>query len=283
MKNLCGKNFCRIVLLFVLCLCLVGCGKSDEATKADDLILAIGKVTADSGKAIDDAEFYYSMLTEKQKAEVEHYDYLLQAREEYTEACKVSIPRVSGLTKEDAVNLLEDLGLRVTPTERHSERPKGTVLECTPKVGTKVDVNSQVTLVVSKGPEKIVAESSYMNWTYIASGKDVWEFYNPYIEDETLYIQCHDVIFAATMEWRDRYNKGYGAGTASINDTFDKTIPVKVHYEDAVTNAYEPQDFLIEVPLSDLNIETPTDMYFKVGIKAGGREKDLTFNIAMTW
>ena len=72
-------------------------------------------------------------------------------------------------------------------------------------------------------------------------------------------------------------------GTASINDTFDKTIPVKVHYEDAVTNAYEPQDFLIEVPLSDLNIETPTDMYFKVGIKAGGREKDLTFNIAMTW
>ena len=39
----------------------------------------------------------------------------------------------------------------------------------------------------------------------------------------------------------------------------------------------------VEVPLSDLNIETPTDMYFKVGIKAGGREKDLTFNIAMTW
>ena len=88
-----------IAILLTLCLCigLCACGGSDtkediekakdtkpvksaEAQKADELILAIGEVTADSETAILAAQNYYDTLTEDQKAEVEKYNVLSDAQ-----------------------------------------------------------------------------------------------------------------------------------------------------------------------------------------------------------
>ena len=73
-----------IALLLALCLCvfLFAC-KSSEAEKADELILAIGEVSLDSGSAIEAAQNYYASLDEDQKAEVEHYAELEQAAAAY--------------------------------------------------------------------------------------------------------------------------------------------------------------------------------------------------------
>lgn len=71
------KRIFLLLLLTCLCISLCACnGKSAEAEKADELILAIGEVTLDSEPAIIAASVYYDTLTAAQKAEVENYSLL---------------------------------------------------------------------------------------------------------------------------------------------------------------------------------------------------------------
>ena len=77
------KKVFSCILVIVMCFSLCACGKTAEAEKADELILAIGEVNADSEESIVVAEAYYNTLTEKQKAQVENYDILLQAIEQF--------------------------------------------------------------------------------------------------------------------------------------------------------------------------------------------------------
>lgn len=67
--------------LFLLGLC--GCGKSEEAKRADSLILAIGEVDDRSGDHIRCAEEAVAALTEKQYAELEQLETLEAAKEAY--------------------------------------------------------------------------------------------------------------------------------------------------------------------------------------------------------
>ena len=65
----------RVILsIMVICLCvgLCACGKSQEAQKADELILAIGEISLEDETAVLAAKAYYDMLSEKQKAQVEN-------------------------------------------------------------------------------------------------------------------------------------------------------------------------------------------------------------------
>ena len=77
------KKTIAISLALCICLGLFACGeqKSAEANKADELIQAIGEVTADSEAAILAAQNYYDSLTQSQKEEVEYYDILVFALE----------------------------------------------------------------------------------------------------------------------------------------------------------------------------------------------------------
>ena len=78
------KRLIAILLVLSLCTSLCACGKSAEAKKADELILEIGEVTADSEAAILAAQTYYDTLSNKQKEEVENYELLVKAKEDYT-------------------------------------------------------------------------------------------------------------------------------------------------------------------------------------------------------
>lgn len=79
------KRITALILTLCLCAGLCACGKSDEAQKAEELILAIGEVSLDSESAIQDAQGYYDTLTEEQKAEVENYSILAEAQEKLIE------------------------------------------------------------------------------------------------------------------------------------------------------------------------------------------------------
>lgn len=68
-----------LALISILMLLSVGCGKSTEATKADELILSIGNVDLQSKDIIQSARLYYDLLTDKQKSEVENYSILEKA------------------------------------------------------------------------------------------------------------------------------------------------------------------------------------------------------------
>jgi beta-lactam-binding protein with PASTA domain/tRNA A-37 threonylcarbamoyl transferase component Bud32 len=67
----------------------------------------------------------------------------------------VAVPAVTGRTQAQAVSALEAAGLGASLEEAYSEDvEKGTVIEADPTVGSEVRKGSDVTLVVSKGPER---------------------------------------------------------------------------------------------------------------------------------
>jgi serine/threonine protein kinase len=68
----------------------------------------------------------------------------------------VQIPDVIGNTKEEASSTLQTLGFQVITTEEFDENAdKNKVIRTTPVGGTEITKGSQVTLVLSKGPEMI--------------------------------------------------------------------------------------------------------------------------------
>ena len=76
------KAVCLIFSIMML-LALSACGKSKEAARVDDLILSIGEVSLESNEAIGAAEDAYNALTDKDKADVEHYSDLEEAKSEF--------------------------------------------------------------------------------------------------------------------------------------------------------------------------------------------------------
>ncbi len=77
------KKWISLLLVLVIALGMMGCGKSENAKKAEELINAIGAVTIDSTQSIVEAETYYESLSEKEKKEVENVALLERARESY--------------------------------------------------------------------------------------------------------------------------------------------------------------------------------------------------------
>jgi beta-lactam-binding protein with PASTA domain len=68
---------------------------------------------------------------------------------------EVEVPKLVGLSGEQAVAELSDLKLRAKATSRFSEQPQGIVVSQDPVPGTAVQEGSTVQIVVSKGPEQV--------------------------------------------------------------------------------------------------------------------------------
>lgn len=79
------KRWIALLLALVMVLGMVGCGKSENAKKADELISAIGEVSLDSREAIEQARAFYDSLTDKEKEEVENAPALEQAQAQFEE------------------------------------------------------------------------------------------------------------------------------------------------------------------------------------------------------
>lgn len=68
----------------------------------------------------------------------------------------VVVPKVTGLTQEDATSQLEELGLIVTVEEEYSTKVEsGYVIEQSVKANEEIDAGETITLKVSKGTEKV--------------------------------------------------------------------------------------------------------------------------------
>jgi serine/threonine-protein kinase len=68
---------------------------------------------------------------------------------------EVEVPALAGRTYEEAVDILEELGLEPRRVDVFSQRPVGIVASLEPKAGTVVDEGSTVTVRVSKGSQLI--------------------------------------------------------------------------------------------------------------------------------
>ena len=196
---------------------------------------------------------------------------------------KVKVPDISEAAESDGRNVLSTMGLIPVVEEKNSDNvEKGIVIMTEPSAGSEVEPNSKVKVYVSNGPAKIESKNSYGHWQYIGKAEDDWEFANPYIENGNLYIYCQ-AVFGTAQKWQDEYNNGYGGGYVSVNDTFDKTVPLKVRYNVQEWNAGDTQTFIIEIPLSDLGVDKPTDIYCKLAMGNKGNVQYLEVNFTMTW
>lgn len=167
--------------------------------------------------------------------------------------------------------------------ENSDEIEAGNVIRTEPPIGDVVDKNTKIYVYVSKGPSKVTSKDSTIHWYNVGSKDDKWEFYSPYIEDDTLKIECFNVVFTQKIEWQDDHNDGTLYGNASINDTFDKTVPVRAKYSKRKFDAKEKQSFTLEIPLKDLNISKPTNMYIELYAKVNGKDQNIRINFTMTW
>ena len=77
----------------------------------------------------------------------------------------------------------------------------------------------------------------------------------------------------------------YGdCGTASINDTFDKTVPIIIIYDaKTVDNNGGKTCFTAQIPLSDLGIQRPTNINIKFDFLVDGERKNFQASFDLTW
>lgn len=88
------KKAISLLLAFVMCLTLCACGKSKSVKNVENLIDAIGEITAESGDAITVAESAYNDLTDDEKSKVENYTQLETYKVEYEEYMKSAVEDV---------------------------------------------------------------------------------------------------------------------------------------------------------------------------------------------
>jgi len=194
---------------------------------------------------------------------------------------RITIPDILDTDETTAKNILSSNGLIPSIKYENSEEfEQGNVIRTEPQIGESVEKNSKVTIYISDGPSYISSSDSRIQWWNLSTGDDDWEFYSPYIENNILYINCYNVTFSCDMEWSDRYNNGELIGIASITDSFDKTVPVSAKYEKQSWKANESQSFILEIPLKDLNVSQPTDMYLRLYTN---NDSDIRVNFYMTW
>ena len=196
----------------------------------------------------------------------------------------LTVPDVYDTDEVTAKNVLSSNGLiPAVKYEYDDVIEEGNVIRTQPQIGDTIQKNSKVEVYISKGARKIESKDSRIYWYNVGSKMDTWEFYSPYIEDGTLKINCYNVVFTKKVEWQDRYNEGRLIGNASINDTFDKTVPVSAKYSKQKFNANEAQSFILEIPLKDLDVSKPTNMYIELFAKVDNRVQDIRVNFTMTW
>ena len=196
----------------------------------------------------------------------------------------ITIPDIEDIDEMSAKNLISSSGLIPKIEYVYDDyTDEGNVVKTSPQIGSKVDKNSKVTIYVSKGPSYITSTRSTISWYNISYAEDEWEFYNPYIQNGILYINCYSVTFGTAMQWQDTYNEGILIGEASINDTFDKTVPITAKYRKQSWKANEEQGFTLEIPLADLNVSRPTDIYIELFAIVGSQFDTINISFTMTW
>ena len=194
---------------------------------------------------------------------------------------RITVPDIDDTDETTAKNLLSSNGLiPKIEYEFDDDTEQGNVIRTSPLTGTKVEKNSKVTVYISKGSSYIEAKNAGMSWYNISADKDQWNIYNPYIKEETLFVDC-EATFSCPLKWIHNQGIGY----ASITDTFDKAVPINADFEKQSINANEMQHMTFKIPLGDLNVSKPTDMYLRLYgyVDGSDQQQEIRISFFITW
>jgi hypothetical protein len=87
----------------------------------------------------------------------------------------------------------------------------------------------------------------------------------------------------ANVEWRDDNNTGEGFGNASISDTFDKSVPIRIVYDTQSNGSGESQSIVLKIPVTDLEVQRPTTVYLELFANVNGAKDTIELSFNMSW
>lgn len=199
-------------------------------------------------------------------------------------ASKTKVPDLAGSDLDSAKVLLTNLGLVPIVTEEYSDDvAEDSVIGTEPNAGIEVEQSAQVTILISKGPKLVYSADSQLSWTYVSYGEDDWNFESPYIDEGMLHVKFTKVNLQAVVKWKDDQKNGYGFGLASITDTFNKTVPLRLNWERQYSSFGQSQAFEVVVPVTDLEVQRPTNLYMKLYAYVDGSDDEVKLDLSITW
>ena len=168
--------------------------------------------------------------------ETKQYEYIPLEREtkqttETEKPAAIKIPDIVGADEQSAKNVVSAMGLVPKISyEYDDEIAEGNVVSVK-STGTEVlQMGDALDIVVSKGP-RYYNLGECVGWMKDVKGIDpfTWEepptkgFPDIYVEEGYLYIK---MFLCCKSQYDLAFYKDFG--TASITDTFDKTVPIKI-------------------------------------------------------
>ncbi len=150
------------------------------------------------------------------------------------------IPDVEGMTIKQATTVIEDKGFTVSKTtkKKNSEEiEKGKVIGTNPKIGKSIKVSNKITLIISKGSQKIIIED-YKGENYEKIKEKLED------ADITVMIEKKDVSSADNIKEDTVIGQSVKAGEKlGKGDTITLTIPnLYVSYPNFTDGTYTVED-----------------------------------------
>ena len=204
----------------------------------------------------------------------------------------IKIPDIEKLDITTAKTLLAGKGLiPKVEYEYNNDYDYDLVIRTEPAIGSEVEEDTPITLYVCKGPSFYEIEDA-VGWIKNINNIDdfVWNkeapdgigtkwFYNLYAKEGYLYIT---VGLRCTSKYDIEFYGDFG--TASISDTFDKTVPIKLIYDSAiVNNKGEATEFELKIPLTDLGVQKPTNIYVNFDFLVNDERETFNAGFNLTW
>lgn len=202
----------------------------------------------------------------------------------------IKIPDIEKLDVTTAKTILAGKGLiPKIEYEYHNYYDNDLVISTSPAIGSEVEEDTPVTIYVSKGPSyyELPDAVGYMmdvnnidDFSWGDDGKPCTKgFYTPYVELGYLYIP---MFLNCTSKYPIEFYGDFG--TASINDSFDKTVPIQVIYDrKTVNNKGQTTEFKVKIPLKDLGVQKPTNIYIEFDFYVNSQREDFKAGFDLTW
>lgn len=204
----------------------------------------------------------------------------------------ITIPDVEKLDVDTAKTLLAGKGLiPKVEYEYNNDYDYDLIIRTEPSIGSKVSEDTPVTLYVCKGPSYYELPRSlggisdidgiepFVSWNDADDGWGTKGHTKVWVENGYLYITVY-------LGCKSKYSvEFYGDfGDASINDTFDKTVPIDVIYDSKkIDNTGKITYFDFKNPLSDLGVQKPTNLNVRYYLSVNGERKTGQANFDLTW
>lgn len=204
----------------------------------------------------------------------------------------ILMPDVSTLDIQTAKTLLVSKGIIPKVEYEYSDEISlDSVIKTVPEVGEKVKQDDTVVVYVSKGQKRYELKQAlsiiydvngikpFVSWMDASDGEGTKGHYIPYLEEGYLHLP---VYICCSSNYELEFYGDFGV--ASVNDTFDKQVPVDLIYDSkTIKNDGSKTEFTIKVPLSDLGVQKPTNLYISADIKVGNNLNSFRADFILTW